>query len=222
MKRINELSIYELAKMKREEFSLVVKNEMMHEGVPVVLPDKPVPPSVPELNPKMSVYKIGGIDFYVDTIEKAEKLRDCMISLGVMKLDSDYVADRGYILYEKEAGGAAVLEDLKIAAFDVYERYEAHKFIADKKGFDNDGRSFADRMKKYEEIRFQQEEFVENLWDIYEEANKKVYEMDNMSRVFYSEYFPVCEDMELSMKFFKKAYHVSKEVEEYIRGKEIS
>lgn len=216
MKRINELSMHELADMTEDQFVEVVKNEMLFSGIPIILPDKPEPPELPRLDSIGSVYKINGINFYFNTKQDAEKAKSFILSLSMRKMDEEYILGVGYILYEKEAMRDVFSDEMGISIKDVYDRDEAKKYIYDMRGMDEKGSSFESRMNEYNSAKEKRDEFIAELWLTYKSAVRDVEELKHHCSIFATEYYRLCGDEKIAMAFFKKAYDIDDEEEQYI------
>lgn len=216
MKRINELTLCELADMTEDQFADVVKNEMLISSIPIILPNKPEPPELPKLVPVSSIYKIDGIDFYFETKKDAEKAKSFIMSLSIKKMDEEYLPGVGYVLYEKESMNNVFYDDLKISIKEVYDRDEAQQYIYDMRGMDEKGESFGDRMTEYKSLKQKRDEFASELWLIYRSAKTRIEKFKQGCLVFANEYYRLCGDEQISMTFFKKAYDIEEEEEQYI------
>lgn len=222
MKRLKELSIYELAGMVDEEFKELVELEKAEQGIPLRLPDKPVAEELPLITPVGKAYKVNIDGFYLTlrSKEDVEKVINFLIEINPIFLNDVYIEGVGYRQYNSSKNIDRVTIETKL--IDIFDQGDIDSYIKALYNFDEKGRSYQDRMKTYEGLVNTCREFENDLWDKKRSAESFVHDLDRKTTSFAKQYIPLCDGVPddkkegVAMAFFEKAYDLTDQEREYI------
>lgn len=222
MKRIKELSIYELAELADEDFKKLVELEKAEQGIPLCLPDKPVAETLPLITPVGKAYKVNIDGFYLTlrSNEDVEKVINFLIEINPIFLNDVYIDGIGY----RQCNSGKNIDHITIETklIDIFDHDDIDSYIKAKYDFDEKGRSYQDRLKAYEEVVNTCREFEEGLWDEKRSAESFMHELNRKTKSFGSQYIPLCDGVPddkkegVAMAFFEKAYDITDQEREYI------
>lgn len=220
MKKIKDLSFMELANMSDSDFGNIVNIDLAERGIPIVLPDPPQRKEVPQIKPVCQLYKLPEVEVYLDSMDKACQLREFIISLNPVGVSLSYIEGIGYRSFKNNVKYDYITADLRV--LDIYDKNDLDEFIQIKNDYDEEGKSYEQRLECYKKIKTDRYEAISDLWELKRSAEGKVSRLNRLCDIFVNEYIQICGDLpeeekeKMALAFFRKAYNTSEEEEEYI------
>lgn len=214
MRKIEELSTIELARLSEDEFEELLKEEKAEAGIPVVnpkFPERNMPPKLKVIN---IAYRIGGI--YVLDKDEARRVSEFLGSVNAIKVSSRY--EDGKMLYLTASEPENI--DTEISGVELNSRDEYEKRDADihNRIYDTN-ESYGKKKDEYYKIMDQIHDFNSKRTKIYLNAIDKMNRIEQLNRLFHEEYLPIAKgNKDMAMSFLKKAYpdYIDEETERYI------
>jgi hypothetical protein len=209
MKRYDELTNEELAKLSDSQISTLIDYECALEGIPL-LPERPVAPESKNFNPDLTVYNVKGMYFP----KKEDAIKVLSVLTDVERVSSKYTS-----------GGYS--GDRIIAPLDSYEKIELNEekwfskelyaTVQEEKG-NNDRRlkQYTDAQKEYDDTYKLRIDIVKNVMDAIHEAQDEEYKKQKYTRE-YIKYLKLSEgNKDIALNFLENAHCEVVEIEGFI------
>lgn len=215
--KLNEL---ELASLSNKDIQYY-KNLMLAERG-IKIPIKPIKVTYDVEKPDILVYEVS-IPSYIAfaNIEDAKTLINCIKTLksrGTCDYDSGCGYDNKYFKkginldYNGEEG------EIYIKSRKAYssEKYEQLKESLIKKNKEEE--KYQDELAAYNTLLDKAKAVCSVIDTAVENAKENIERKITLCDIFYSKYYPLTEDIETAINYFKLAYNITDEQEEYIRN----
>lgn len=218
-KLFSELTEQELAALTAKDIEYYKNLMLAQKGIQI--PIKPIKKTYDVEKPDILVYEVS-IPSYIAfaNIEDAKALIDCVKTLksrGTCDYDSGCGYENKYFKkginldYNGEEG------EIYIKSLKAYspEKYKQLKESLIKKNKEEE--KYQDEQHAYN-VLVDKAEAVCSVIDIaVQNAKESIQKKITLCDIFYSKYYPLTEDIDTAMNYFKLAYSITDEQEEYIR-----
>lgn len=214
MKKIEELSTIELARLSEDEFEELLKEEKAKAGIPIVVPEFPERNTPPELKSIGFAYRVGGI--YVSDREEAKRISDFLSTINAIKVSSRY--EDGKMMYLLRPDPEEIntdIEGVELRDIGEYEKRDTDIHH----GLYDTNESYEKKKDKYYAIIDRIQNFNSKYTKKYLNAIDKMNRIEQLKRLFHEEYLPIAKgDMDMAMSFLEKAYpdYIDEEAKGYI------
>lgn len=218
-KLFSELSEQELAALTAKDIEYYKNLMLAQKGIQI--PIKPIKKTYDVEKPDILVYEVS-IPSYIAfaNIEDAKTLINCIKTLksrGTCDYDSGCGYDNKYfkkginLNYNGEEG------EIRINSRKAYssEKYAQLKESLIKKNKEED--KYQDELAAYNTLLDKAKTVCSAVDTAVENAKENIERKITLCDIFYSKYYPLTEDIDTAMQYFKLAYNVTDEQEEYIR-----
>lgn len=208
MKRINDLSVSELAKMSDDDFAKLVKWELICKGIPINMPEKPKSPDKFNIKPISKAYKIDKLSCYFKDRDEAIRVMDFLNNAKRYSLDNNWSISPVRKHSFSPDSKCSLSED------DVYLKEDVDKLID--KNNSEECKKYDKDLELYEDIVSKYNDAISELRNRRSEAIREDKRLNNLLQLFRDEYYPLAQDENTAIEYFKKAFVLSKEDEAYI------
>lgn len=210
MKTIHEMTEIEINNLNDEEIEKLVVNAKLENGIKFI--KKPIEPKYEEINvEKTNSFKVCNLyDFQLLDESEATKLCNLLESFKSM-VRTDYTFSSNYRFVKKYELNVGISKE------NIYsdENYQIVKDIL--KRNDTLRKDYEYDLKEYNENESFAKDIIQAIYDIISEVKGKFYRLDLHTNRFRNEYLPLAEnDTNKAMLFYKKAYSLTEEEENYI------
>lgn len=215
--KLNEL---ELASLSNKDIEYYKNLMLVQKGIKI--PIKPIKKTYDVEKPDILVYEVS-IPSYIAfaNIEDAKTLINCIKTLksrGTCDYDSGCGYDNKYfkkginLNYNGEEG------EIYIKSRKAYssEKYEQLKESLIKKNKEEE--KYQDELVAYNTLLNKAKAVCSVIDTAVENAKENIQKKITLCDIFYSKYYPLTEDIETAINYFKHVYNITDEQEEYIRN----
>lgn len=219
-KLFSELNELELASLSNKDIQYYKNLMLVQRGIKI--PIKPIKVTYDIEKPDILVYEVS-IPSYIAfaNIEDAKTLINCIKTLksrGTCNYDSECGYDNKYfkkginLNYNGEEG------EIYIKSRKAYssEKYEQLKESLIKKNKEEE--KYQDELAAYNTLLDKAKTVCSVIDTAVENAKENIQKKITLCDIFYSKYYPLTEDIETAINYFKLAYNITDEQEEYIRN----
>lgn len=214
MRKIEELSTVELAKLSEDEFEKLLNEEKAEAGIPIVKPKFPKRNTPPNLKTINIAYRVGGI--YVLDVDEAKRISEFLSSVNAIKVISRYEDGKMLYLTTFEPDNIVTeVDGIELNSRDEYEKRDADIH----NGLYDTNESYEKKKNEYYAVMDKINDFNSKYTKIYLNAIDKMNHVEQLEELFYEEYLPIAKgDKDMAMSFLKKAYpdYIDEEAEKYI------
>lgn len=217
MKKIEELSTIELARLSEDEFEKLLNEEKAEAGIPIVKPEFPKRNTPPNLKTIDIAYRVGNI--YVLDMDEAKRISEFLSGVNAIKVSSRYEDGKMLYLTTFEPENIKIeINGVELSSHDEYEKRDADIH----NGLYDTSESYDKKKNEYYAVMDKINDFNSKRTKIYLNAVDKMNRIKQLKRLLYEEYMPIAKgDEDMAMSFLKKVYpdYMDEEVERYIFSK---
>lgn len=209
MERIENLTKDQIFKLKPEEITMLIDLACADAGIKLI--SKPVEPAYHEIaGPDLKHYYINWMNISFSNREDAEEILD-KVSKCTSIVDNGYLSS---VLVETQR-----MDEFRITVKDVYSRnlFDEIKDLLNLNAAISS--EFKAKMEEYAVVESARRKIEDKIHSIIDAVKEEYQERDYLCNTFQSKYLPLDNNYENCMKFFKAAFSMDIETENYIRIK---
>lgn len=210
MKTFNELTEKEIRDLTQEEINDLIKFEKIQNGIKLI--EKPKKPELIKIsNPDMTSYRIYSLyNFNLLSLDSAQKLASLLKEISSDMCSIEYNSNSEY-RYARDFKFNNSIEEIPFYSKELYDKIKSD--IKYNEMIESD---YNQMICEFEENEDKANEVLNPIYKKIEEIKTKYEKLDLHICRIKSDYLTIDSDINTALKFYKKAYVLTEEDEDYI------